>query len=323
MSPLRRAPDRLTIAWVVDSVERSEKAAEASGESSPGIQFVPGWDRFPWRRAGFSTRQGGRGSVYGAGEQNLGWTAEDDAAVVAHSRQRFIHAVTAGRPMSLTTLHQIHGNIVRDADAEPSPLMTPEGKATLRGDGLLSGRPGRLVGVITADCVPVLVADTRTRAVAAFHAGWRGTLARITEQGTEMLRLRFGSRPEDLVAAIGPAIRACCFAVGEEVRTGFEGEFRYADELFVTGEPAHSGSVPATMEEGIDAVRPRAQFHLNLHEANRRQLLDAGLSPERISTIAECTACSRLPDGRRKYFSHRAEHGVTGRMLSVIGAVPE
>ena len=282
--------------------------AEIWTRSSPGVEYVPGWDKFPWLRAGFSTRQGGRSSVYGAGEQNLGWTAEDDAAMVARNRQRFLLALTAGTPMPLTTLHQIHGNVVRDINAEPLPSMTPEGRATLQGDGLLSGKPGQLLGVITADCVPVLVADTRTRAVAAFHAGWRGTLARIVEQGTDALCRLSGSRPEALVAAIGPAIRACCFAVGEEVRTGFEGAFPYAPELF------------SKMEARVEA-RFGSQLHLDLQEANRRQLRDAGLTPERIRVIPECTACTRLPDGGRKYFSHRAEQGVTGRMLSVIGSL--
>ena len=293
------------------SVSRSE----ISCEDFAGIVSVPGWQKYTWLRAGFSTRQGGSSLVYGAGEQNLGWTAEDEPAVVARNRQRFLNAITTGASMPLTTLHQIHGSVVRDVNAEPFPTMTPEGKATLQGDGLFSGKTGRLLGVITADCVPVLVADTRSRAVAAFHAGWRGTLARIVERGTEALCLRFGSRAEDLVAAIGPAIRACCFEVGEEVRLGFEREFSYAAVLFSgAAEPVNAVSAP---EAPLGS-----QPHLDLQQANRQQLLDAGLSPERISVIAECTACSRLPDGGRKYFSYRAENGITGRMLSVIGASP-
>jgi YfiH family protein len=157
-----------------------------------------------------------------------------------------------------------------------------------------------MLGVQTADCVPVLLADTRNRAVGAFHAGWRGTLAGIVEHGVGRMREEFGSRPEDLTAAIGPAIRPCCFAIGEEVRAAFTGAFPYAPELF-----HHAG----------------AQLYADLHEANRRQLLAAGVAAETIHIVAECTACSRMPDGRRKYFSHRAERGRTGRMLSVIGTV--
>ena len=240
--------------------------------------------------------------VYGDAEQNLGWTREDDPAVVAGNRERFLRAITRGASMPLTTCHQIHGNVIHDVSAVKEPMMTPEGKATLQGDGLLSGSPGRLLGIVTADCVPVLLADTRTRAVAALHAGWRGTLARIVESGVARLQERCGSRPEQLIAAIGPSIRSCCFEVGEEVRAGFEGEFRYAHEVF---------------------RRQESATHMDLTEANRRQLLDAGVLADNISVVAECTACARLADGTRKYYSHRAEHGFTGRMLNVIGAVAE
>ena len=205
--------------------------------------------------------------------------------------------------------------------------MTPEGKARLRGDGMLCETPGRLLGILTADCVPVLVADTRTRAVAAFHAGWRGTLARIAERGIGSLRLRYRSRPEDLVAAIGPSIGACCFAVGEEVRFEFESQFAYAPGLF----SEVYDSDPVREKYPLLFLTARApghsnlgpQTHLDLVEANRQQLLDAGLVAENISVVAECTSCARLPNGRRKYYSHRGEHGFAGRMLSVVGAVAE
>ncbi len=305
--------------------QSSVREACVAGRSAPGLERVPGWKRFSWLRAGFSTRQGGSSSVYGKGEQNLGWTREDDAEIVAENRQRFVAAIAGERSLPLLTLHQIHSGLIRDLETETLPLLTPEGRARLRGDGLLSRAPGRLLGVITADCVPVLVADTRTHAVAAFHAGWRGTLARIVERGIGSLRLRYGSRPEDLVAAIGPAIGGCCFAVGEEVRFEFESQFAYAPELF--SEVYESDPVRerypllflTARAPGHSNIGP--QIHLDLVQANRRQLLDAGLRPENVSVLAECTACSRLADGARKYYSHRGEHGFAGRMLSVIGAV--
>lgn len=279
---------------------------------------VPGWERFPWLRAGFSTREGGLSSVYGIhgvygqGEQNLGWTREDDPQVVARNRERFVSAAAAGTPMELVTLQQVHGNLVRSMDNsmdnEAQPWRTAEGKALLEGDGLISAAPGRMVGVVTADCLPVLLADTRTHAVAALHAGWRGTLAGIAERGVAGLREHYGSRPEDLVAAIGPCIGPCCFEVGGEVYDGFSGVFPYAAELL-----RESVAVPAENENQA------SRWHLDLGEANRRQLLDAGLLPKNICSLAECTACTRLPNGRRKFYSYRAEQGVTGRMLSVIG----
>ena len=275
-------------------------------DSQPGLLQIDTWAEFPWLLAGFSTRLGGCSTVYsagGTGEQNLGWTAEDDPVIVAENRRRFVQAV-ADAELSLSelvTIRQVHGAVVCTVKRDAEPLATPEGKAILQGDGLMTREPGLLLGIQTADCVPMLVADTRTRAVAAFHAGWRGTLARIVEHGVDAMRLQFGSRREDLIAAIGPAIGPCCFAVGEEVRVGFESQFAYARELF--------SAAPAL----------GSQIHMDLWQANRRQLLDAGLRAKAITVVGECTACSRVKDGRRKYFSHRAERGFTGRMLSVVG----
>jgi YfiH family protein len=303
---------------------------------APGVVRIAEWQRYPWLRAGFSTRIGGGSTAYssgtGFGEQNLGWTKEDSPHVVAGNRRRFLAAVAGNAPAGLVTLRQFHSGMVRVIAAQPSSQgrdrghpewSTADGRALLRGDGLLTRDPGLLLGIQTADCVPVLIADIRTRAVAAFHAGWRGTLARIVERGVGSMRLQFGSRPQDLVAAIGPAIRACCFAVGEEVRHEFESQFAYAPELFTEvfdTEPVRA-KYPmlflTARAPGHSNLGP--QIHLDLHAANRRQLLDAGLRARSITVVADCTACARLPGGRRKYFSHRAESGYTGRMLSVIG----
>jgi YfiH family protein len=183
-------------------------------------------------------------------------------------------------------------------------LETSEGKAMIEGDGLVTDVPGLLIAVGTADCVPVLVADTARRAVGAFHAGWRGTVARIVELGIDVMRQEYGSRPQDLVAAVGPAIGPCCYTVGEEVREQFAAEFGYGRELFKEASPE------------ADAA---PKLFVDLWEANRRQLLDAGVALDRMTVVGECTACTRLADGERKYFSHRAEHGAAGRMLNAIG----
>jgi hypothetical protein len=267
-------------------------------QQTPGVVRIEEWAVFPWLHAGFSTRQGGGSRVYGEGELNLGWTPEDQPETVADNRRRFASTVTGERSLELVTIRQIHGNVVCTVEANHGPLATEEGKAVLQGDGLMTDLKDTLLGVQTADCTPVLVADTRARVVAAFHAGWRGTLAQIVEQGIAAMKLRYGSRSSDLIAAVGPAIGPCCFEVGPEVRSAFESEFAYAPELFPETSP---------------------QIHLNLFEANRRQLLGAGVASDKIRMVGECTACTRLSNGRRKYFSHRSERGITGRMLSVIG----
>jgi hypothetical protein len=164
--------------------------------------------------------------------------------------------------------------------------------------------PGVLLGVGTADCVPVLVVDVEKKIVAAFHAGWRGTVARIVELGVAKMREEYGSRVEDLVAAVGPSIGACCYSVGDEVREKFGNEFKYGEELFRIGS-----------EDDLEGM------YLDLWEANLRQLMDAGLTERQITMVGECTACAREESGGLRYFSHRGEMGVAGRMLNVVGVV--
>jgi len=201
-------------------------------------------------------------------------------------------------------VRQIHSGVVRvvrESDgALEGGLQSPEGKAVLEGDGLITAVPGVLLAVGTADCVPILVVDVEKRVVAAFHAGWRGTVARIVEQGIAKIAAEYGARVEDMVAAVGPSIGACCYTVGDEVRSEFGGQFGYAEELF----------------RQMDG-----EMRLNLWEANRRQLVDAGIGAGRIAVVGECTACSQEENGTLRYFSHRGEKGVAGRMLNVVGIV--
>jgi YfiH family protein len=157
--------------------------------------------------------------------------------------------------------------------------------------------------------------------VATFHAGWRGTAKRIVETGIGRMRFEFGSRPEDLIAAIGPGIGACCYAVGEETLSEFESQFAYARELFreVYSSDAVRTKYPMLFltqrAPGHSPIGP--SLHLDLIEANRRQLLSAGLKPRSIKLVGGCTSCQ--PE---LFFSHRASRGHAGRMLSVIGIRP-
>jgi YfiH family protein len=267
---------------------------------------VAAWKELSWLRHGFSTRSGGVSTVYGGYSLNLGWTKEDDPDCVQKNRSAFVQAVSQpGIPLQLVTIRQVHSGEVKvvGKEAHQGILVTPEGKAVLEGDGLVTNVPGILLAAGTADCVPVLVVDPVRKAVGAFHAGWRGTVAGIVQQGISLMQQEYGSNPVDLLAAVGPSIGACCYAIGEEVREQFAAKFSYAHELFVKRTSAEN----------------RPQLYVDLWEANCRQLLDAGLSLERITMIGECTACTRTAAGERKYFSHRAEHGMAGRMLNAIG----
>ena len=209
-----------------------------------GVQFVavPAWKKLDWLWHGFSTRRGGVSQVYAAegaaGELNLGFTADDARDHVLQNRRLLAEAITGDADVPLLMLRQVHSSVLvlagKSAPGQPC-----------KGDGLITDRPGILIGVQTADCIPVLVADRKRKVVGAFHAGWRGTVKRIQE-------------------------------------------------------PGHSAA--------------RTSRHVDLMEANRRQLLAGGVKAQAISLVGGCTHCQR-----DLFFSYRAEKGRTGRMLSVIG----
>jgi polyphenol oxidase len=176
----------------------------------------------------------------------------------------------------LATLKQIHSAECLAADGRSGVL----GEA----DALLENTPGCLVAVKTADCIPILLADTRRRAVAAVHAGWRGTVGRIAVAAVAAMRERYGTAPADLEAAIGPGIGACCYEVGPEVA-------------------AHFGLA--------------GRAHLDLVAANRLQLQAAGVPAERIHAANLCTMCNS-----REFHSFRRDREAAGRMYSFIGLKP-
>ena len=266
--------------------------------SRPSLQMIqyPDWLGEDWLIHGFSTRGGGYSTAYGArGDLNLGFTPTDDAAMVRCNRGLMMDVVQAGSSTpgaTLVTVSQIHSAAIHKVDA--SRMTAVPG---MTGDGLVTATPGLVLGILTADCVPVLIADKRLRVVGAFHAGWRGTVQRIVEKGVAEMSGSFGSSPVDLEALIGPAIGACCYTVGSEVEERFRTEFPYAAELMSRNAGAGEGTV-----------------QMDLREANRRQLTAAGVSAMNIHLAGGCTSCEP-----QRYFSHRQSGGITGRMMSVIG----
>jgi polyphenol oxidase len=283
--------------------------------------------QLPWLVHGFSTRAGGFSRVSRKGDLNLGFTKDDAATAVEKNRAAFLNevgAVNVRKPSRrakrdaesfwpLVTLRQVHSDIIHQVDSVP--------REPLAGDGIITATPGILLAIQTADCFPVIVVDPKRRAVGVFHAGWRGTGKRIVEKGVGELFRHFGSRARDLQAVIGPGIQGCCYEVGEEVRTTFESQFEYASELFREVKE----SDPVRERYPLLFLTARAPGHgelppkllLDLAEANRRQLLAAGVPAKNIEVLKLCTRCNN-----DVLFSYRAEKGKTGRQLAVAGIRP-
>lgn len=237
----------------------------------------------------FSTRGGGV-SAYPEASLNLAGFDEDSAENIRENRRRFISLVEG--EWTLAACWQVHGRDVRVVRNLAETQTESE-----RCDALTTDLRGVLLGVKTADCVPVVLGDSRTGACAAVHAGWRGTLAGIVKHALARMSEEFGTRPEDVRAAIGPAALACCYEVGPEVVEAFRAGVSNADALFT---PTSEG-----------------RALVDLHRANLEQLTESGVSPGRVHALPLCTIC-RPED----FFSYRRDkklHGRTGRLLSVIG----
>jgi YfiH family protein len=287
-------------------------------------------NRFGWLVHAFSTRHGGVSRVYGGNALNLGFTQHDSRAAVERNRElllRELGVADGRRSWPLVSLRQIHSDLIHRIEGIEGMQVEgmrddPMPGQLSAGDGIVSDTPGVLVTVQTADCLPIILVDPKRRAVGVFHAGWRGTVQRIVEKGVGEMRKHFGSDPRKLVAAIGPGVQGCCYEVGEEVRTRFEAQFAYASSLF----REEKQSDPVREKYPLLFLTARAPGHselpvklfLDLVEANRRQLLGAGLMAKNIETTAPCTACHT-----ELLFSFRAEKGVTGRMMAAAGIRPE
>jgi len=260
----------------------------------------------PWLVHGFSTRPGGVSELNGEKVLNLSFMDWDENQRVEENRRRFQAAIGA-EDFRLALMKQIHSDVIHVFRREPAEAC--------RGDASVTKRPGLLLAVQTADCVPILLADPKKRTVAAVHAGWSGTLGRIAEKTVGCMRLEFGSRPEDLLAAVGPSIGPCCYEVGAEFVPRFMAQFADAAEYF--DEP-RSGEEPNPLQ-WLNMAPPGHQpppknVHLDLRRANVSQLLAAGLRVQNIFVSDLCTACHT-----DLFFSYRKEGVQSGRLMTVIG----
>jgi YfiH family protein len=240
---------------------------------------------------GFSTRAGGV-SKPPFESLNLGGKWGDDMEAVSENRRRLAAALGVGG--QVYAARQVHGVKVARVRAGDDPAAL----ARLEADAVYTSDPGVPLGVYVADCIPMLIADRRTGACAAVHAGWRGTVAGIAPAAVRTLVRELGSRPADLSIALGPAIGPCCFEVGTEVVAAFATALSdFPDAEVVLPSPR---GVPG-------------KWHVDLKGANRLMLVAAGVPEEAIDAGPECTFCDR-----ERFFSYRRDREQTGQLMGVI-----
>jgi len=266
---------------------------------------IPALSKLPWLIHAFSTSPGGISPLQNEKVLNLGFTDWDTLENLQENRRR-LQTAAGAKDLPLITLKQFHSDVIHVFD---TPSTEP-----CRGDAAITNRPNLLLAIQTADCVPILLVDPQKRAIAAIHAGWRGTLARIAAKTIGKMQMHFATNPLDLLAAIGPSIGPCCYEVGTEVATQFLSQFpdapSYFDE-FRTGDEPNPIQWLNMMPPGHQP--PPKGVLLDLRKANRSQLLSAGLRPQNIHTIDLCTACHPT-----LLFSYRKQGPSAGRLMSII-----
>ncbi len=238
---------------------------------------------------GFSTRLGGV-SDFPKDSLNLAGFDEDSAENIYENRKRFLKLFDGN--FELATAWQVHGN-----DVKLVRNLEDAGNDEEKFDALTSKIENILIGVKTADCVPVLIGDPHTKSFAAVHAGWRGTVESIVLKAIEKMQNEFGTKPEDLICSIGPAATCKNYEIGQDVIDAFHKKFSTGGKLFVETRKGHA--------------------LIDLHLANKEQLLSVGVKEENIFTASLCTM-----ERTDLFFSYRKEkksYGKTGRLLSVIG----
>ncbi|WP_310587859.1 peptidoglycan editing factor PgeF [Dyadobacter luteus] len=228
-----------------------------------------------------STRNGGV-STAPFDSLNLGGSTTDKPDNVIKNNHLFFNALGIDFEQ-VAKSHQVHG----------AEILTADKAGRYEGyDALITNIPGVQLAVTIADCTPILIFDPARKAVAAIHAGWRGTVQQIVAKTLAKMQDSFGTAPEDCLAYVGTCIDECSFEVGEEVAEHFQSEHKRWDN-------------------------DRNKFFIDLKKANADQLLSAGLKKENIEISMFSTVLHN-----DDYFSYRAENGTTGRMLATIGLVP-
>ncbi len=246
-------------------------------------------EELPGVRHAFSTRRGGVSRLPGDA-LNLSHVSWDDHEHVEENRRRLCSALQLP-PERLFTLRQVHSDRLHMIRDIPEHWNRPEG------DALATDQAGVALAVQTADCYPILIADPGTLAIAGIHSGWKGTLARLVFKTVEAMRDCFGCNPSRMMAAVGPAIRSCCFEVGAEVADLFRAEYP---------------GLPLALE----CAHKPGKYLLDLQAALSAQFEEAGIPAGNVHDLGICTRCRN-----DEFFSYRAEGKRSGRMMAVIARI--
>lgn len=214
-------------------------------------------------------------------------TGEEPQTIVAN-RKSIIKALEWGDEAEFVFANQTHSDNVVIIDEKKSYGLESEEDAIINCDALITDQKGVVLNILTADCVPLLMCDREKNVVAAVHAGWKGTQAKIASKCITAMQENFGSKLKDIYVGIGPAIGACCYEVGKEVAEHF---LVYKEGHTIQGE----------------------KYMLDLPSINKTQLLDLGIAPKNIEMSGVCTSCEV-----ENYFSYRKEQGCSGRFMSMI-----
>jgi YfiH family protein len=249
---------------------------------------VPHWKQYPGLLHGFMGRRGGK-SVGAYAGLNISYRVGDDPKVVSQNvcDMKLAVGIHDGK---IVTMRQVHSdNIIEVKDRQ----LKEAGEA----DGMVTAESGIYLGVLTADCVPLLFIAPKQRLAAAVHAGWRGTLAGIAEKAARLFKSQYDVAANDLEVALGPSIGACCYEVKDDV----------AGPLMKKWGSLTTPSI---------SVKDGKAF-VNLSRLNRDILREAGVPGKQLFQVGPCTRYAA-----DDFFSYRREGGETGRQISVIGWLP-
>lgn len=266
-------------------------------DGGPQLYVIDRWmKQFPWLSVGFSSRVGGVSKgVWNS--LNCGFHVDDHPDDVIHNRSRIADAL--GFTLDdWTCAEQVHGCEVQSVSRiDAGRGSVSRDTAIPDKDAIITQDSGVMLTAFFADCVPLYFIDPDRHVIALAHAGWRGTVGEIARFTIEAFHDQYGSRPEQLIAAIGPSIGGCCYEVDQRVIDRVTPLVNHPDE---------AAAIVVPMSDG--------KYKLNLKELNRQIMIKAGILPTRIECSNWCTSCHT-----EIFYSHRREHGRTGRMIAWIG----